>query len=338
MRLYILTKVLIPFMQVMKMVLAFYRLPVLVQFLLLLLVFSPLSAYCAEQLQPVAIESISYNLEPDERESIIFKLSGPAEDPNVFLLNGGNPRLVIDFPGTFYKGENIVPVGGSKLAHGIRVGAHLSPVMKTRVVIDLSTRHDAKYERLISDEGTVLTIFLSPIFPEEVEKTAKTVDAAVKITVEEESGVTKVETDEPVEPVLVEKDPSPGGAVVVNDLDRDSQLLEISFDSSSNKGEMVIFHLNDFYPPTVSAIEEETPRVFCDFMDMKLGADVNEVILAKGKYVERIRTALHKDPDKVRVVLDLSPDKDYDLQQVFFRNDNLFVLIVNELPVEVVSD
>lgn len=311
----------------------------LVQFLLLILGFFPLSVYCAEQLQPVALESISYNLESSERESIIFKLSGPAEDPNVFRLNGGKPRLVIDFPGTFYKGKNVIPVDGRKLAHGIRIGVHLSPVMKTRVVIDLSTRNDVKYERLVSVEGTVLTIFLSPIFPEETKETKETEDAAVKIAVEEGSGVTKAEIDEPVVPVLVGKDSSPeGGAVGANDLSRDSQLLEISFDSSSNKGEMVIFHLNDFYPPTVSAIEEETPRVFCDFMDMKLGADVNEVILAKGKYVERIRTALHKDPDKVRVVLDLSPDKDYDLQQVFFRNDNLFVLIVNELPVEVVVD
>ena len=101
---------------------------------------------------------------------------------------------------------------------------------------------------------------------------------------------------------------------------------------------MVVFHLNDFYPPTVSAIEEETPRVLCDFMDMQLGADVNEEIVAKGKYIERIRTARHENPGKVRVILDLAPDRDYDLQQVFFKNENLFVLIVNELPAEASTD
>lgn len=42
-------------------------------------------------------------------------------------------------------------------------------------------------------------------------------------------------------------------------------------------------------------------------------------------------TAMHHDPEKVRVVLDLAANRDYDLQQVFFRKDNLFVLIVNEL-------
>ena len=116
------------------------------------------------------------------------------------------------------------------------------------------------------------------------------------------------------------------------------QLLDITFDDSSNKGEMVLFHLNDFYPPTVSAVEKDTPRVFCDFMEMGLGEKVQDNIAAKGKYVQRIRTTKHKKPDKVQVILELSPDRDYDLQQVFFKNDNLFVLIINELVPEKKAD
>ena len=96
--------------------------------------------------------------------------------------------------------------------------------------------------------------------------------------------------------------------------------------------QMVLFHLNDFYPPTVSAIEKENPRVLCDFNNMNLADGVQEDIVASGKFVKHIRAEKFKNPDKVRIVLDLSPDRDYDLQQVFFKNDNLFVLIVNELP------
>ena len=94
---------------------------------------------------------------------------------------------------------------------------------------------------------------------------------------------------------------------------------------------MVLFRLNKFSPPIVSVIEKEKPRVLCDFMKMNMDPGVQSIIDANGKYVERIRAARHNDPKKVRVVLDLLPDRDYDLQQVFFRNDNLFVLIVNEL-------
>ena len=38
-----------------------------------------------------------------------------------------------------------------------------------------------------------------------------------------------------------------------------------------------------------------------------------------------------RDAQKVQVVVDLFPDQDYDLQQVFLRKYNLFVLIINEL-------
>ena len=94
---------------------------------------------------------------------------------------------------------------------------------------------------------------------------------------------------------------------------------------------MVLFRLNEFSPPTVSAIEKDNPRVLCDFMATNIDSSVQKTILTNGKYIERIRTAMHHDPEKVRIVLDLSPNRDYDLQQIFFRNDNLFVLIVNDL-------
>lgn len=94
---------------------------------------------------------------------------------------------------------------------------------------------------------------------------------------------------------------------------------------------MVLFRLNDFYPPVVSAMEKETPRVICEFMDMDISADIQASISTHGKYVQQIKTTKENQPDKVRIVLELSPDIDYDLQQVFFKNDNLFVLIINEL-------
>jgi len=111
-------------------------------------------------------------------------------------------------------------------------------------------------------------------------------------------------------------------------------ILDVTFDDSSNRGEMVLLRLNDFYPPTVSAIEKDTPRVLCEFSNMKLGQDVQSDISANGKYVERIRTQRDDEAGGVKVILDLSPDRDYDLQQVFFKNDNLFVLIVNELSIQ----
>lgn len=94
---------------------------------------------------------------------------------------------------------------------------------------------------------------------------------------------------------------------------------------------MVLFHLNDFFPPTVTAIETDNPGVVCEFTAMHVAPEVEKTIFANGKFVERIRTEKQVDTDTVKVFLDLAPNYDYDLQQVFFKTDNLFVLIVNEL-------
>jgi hypothetical protein len=107
------------------------------------------------------------------------------------------------------------------------------------------------------------------------------------------------------------------------------QLESIKFDPSSPKGEMVLFKLNGFHPPAVHGVEEGIPRVICDFNNTKLVDGTKNLIKTDGKFVKAIRTSKTKKPEKVRVVIDLEPNRSYDLQQVFFKEDNLFVLIVN---------
>jgi hypothetical protein len=107
------------------------------------------------------------------------------------------------------------------------------------------------------------------------------------------------------------------------------QLESIKFDPSSPKGEMVLFKLNGFHPPAVHGVEEGIPRVICDFNNTKMADGTKNLIKTDGKFVKAIRASKTKKPEKVRVVIDLEPNRSYDLQQVFFKEDNLFVLIVN---------
>jgi len=106
-------------------------------------------------------------------------------------------------------------------------------------------------------------------------------------------------------------------------------LRSVKFDNSSNRGEMIQFKLNDFYPPIVFGIEEGLPRVVCDFKNTRADASLKEMMKTNGRYVKAIRIGRHKNPNKIRVVIDLEPNNNYDLQQVFFKEDNLFVIIVN---------
>jgi len=108
-------------------------------------------------------------------------------------------------------------------------------------------------------------------------------------------------------------------------------LLDVSFEKSINGSETVMFRLNHFYPPLVFGVEKGEPRVICHFLDASIGENIPPEIEAGGQFVSRITIAEEPDPAKVRVELVLVPTRNYDLQQLFFKEDNLFVIIVKEL-------
>jgi hypothetical protein len=293
----------------------------------------------AEASSPATIESIAHAVGTDASEKITLRLSGPVES-KIFTMKGDNPRLVLDIPNSLYVGKGVMVLADGKLATSIRTGLHQTPEQKTRIVVDLAKDVPVRYKSDYSATDNALSIDLSPEAPAQPQVLpAPAISPPVTIapvkTPEEPAASSPVET--PAVPVVAAKESAkkPDLPPAVNEKNTGSkgpQLLDVSFDDSSNRGEMVLFHLTDFSPPTVSALEKDNPRVLCDFMATAMGKGVEENIYANGKYVERIRTSRHQKPDKVRVELELTPDRDYDLQQIFFKNDNLFVLIINELP------
>ena len=174
------------------------------------------------------------------------------------------------------------------------------------------------------------------------EKTAKE-PAAAPVT-EEKKEETKIETaaKETPRPEVAPEPKAPAPAQTGDKGKTDSaktaapaktqegpQLEYVKFDATSPKGEMVMFKLNGFHPPSVHGVEEGIPRVICDFNNTRLVDATKSLIKTDGKFVKVIRTSKTKKPEKVRVVIDLEPNRNYDLQQVFFKEDNLFVIIVN---------
>jgi hypothetical protein len=84
----------------------------------------------------------------------------------------------------------------------------------------------------------------------------------------------------------------------------------------------------------VSAVESDNPQVVCEFANTAEKGNIKPVIETKGAYVQKILTVSGKDPKKIQVTLQLTPGRDYDLRQVFFKEDNLFVLVVNTMDEE----
>jgi len=300
------------------------------------------------------LEDIEFNSSSVDEERITFKLNG-TYIPKIFAIKGKKPRVVFDFPNiiTARTLNNIITTNGNFIKQ-IRVGIHEGEVPKTRVVLDLIPDKDIDFNQNFNKQNNTLTVTVyyagstpatpaagkkkpATATPPEVQEPAPRMADTRKPAPELEpqpsspfKPPTFVTTPAPPAPAKKPEAEIPkAGDPLLTASNKQPILRSVKFDDSSNRGEMIQFKLNDFYPPIVFGIEEGLPRVVCDFKNTKVDSSVKNGIKTNGRYVKNIRIGQHKNPDKIRVVIDLEPNNNYDLQQVFFKEDNLFVIIVN---------
>jgi len=222
----------------------------------------------------------------------------------------------------------------------IRMGRHSD---KVRVVLDLTTIGSVDFDQNFDEQLNILTInlFSTEYHEKDEEPPVETVVPAVahEEIIETVEVVETVEVAEVAGVVVAEEvvsDYEPQMAEVVatvdvvdNPLLPEALLSAVSFENTSNKGEMVLFKLNGFYPPEVTGEEEGTPKVICVFTAIRLGDEVVTEQIISGEYIKKISVLPMNSLNSVQVVMELAANKNYDLQQVFFKEDNLFVVIVN---------
>lgn len=110
------------------------------------------------------------------------------------------------------------------------------------------------------------------------------------------------------------------------------EIKEIEIILTPEGEEMVTFLLNGYYPPKTFSITENSPKVICDFVGFRLGKGIERYLKANGNLIQQIRIGIHKGSmSKVRVVLDLVPNQQYEIRPVFFKDENLFTLIVGKI-------
>ena len=116
----------------------------------------------------------------------------------------------------------------------------------------------------------------------------------------------------------------------------DNRLIrDIRIDLSPDGAEKAIFELSGFHPPETFVLEETTPKIVCDFYDLSPGKDMRRRIDVGGTLIQRIRTGMHSgDRPKLRVVVDLASNQDYEVEQVFYKQQNLYILTIKPTTVE----
>jgi SH3-like domain-containing protein len=105
----------------------------------------------------------------------------------------------------------------------------------------------------------------------------------------------------------------------------------IRVDVARQGEERVLFLLDGFFPPQTFVLEEGALRVVCDFPNTGLAPGIGRLIPVEGRLIRQIRTSQYRgDHPKVRAVLDLAPDKDYEVNQFFFQEQNVYSVVVRE--------
>lgn len=91
--------------------------------------------------------------------------------------------------------------------------------------------------------------------------------------------------------------------------------------------EAVCIDLNKLAMPVVSSLEGSKPRVVIDIKNISSWTGPN-TIPVNGRVIKQIRTFLHRDSEKLRVVLDLTPSEEYMISQTYYKATNMYCLQV----------
>ena len=112
------------------------------------------------------LREIRFEEGKDGEEIVLFVLNGDYP-PKTFAIEGKRPRLVCDFFDTrpdkkIKRLTNIQqePMADGSLIKTIRVGIHLSPVPKTRVVLDLQPDQDYEIRQAFFVDKNIYAVVL----------------------------------------------------------------------------------------------------------------------------------------------------------------------------------
>jgi hypothetical protein len=93
--------------------------------------------------------------------------------------------------------------------------------------------------------------------------------------------------------------------------------------------ETVHIQMNSLHHPVIFGIVNDNPRVVCDFNEAEPSKAIERTIETNARYIKRIRTGFHSTPKiMTRIVLDLTPNRDYTIQQIPSPTDNRFSIVV----------
>jgi len=91
--------------------------------------------------------------------------------------------------------------------------------------------------------------------------------------------------------------------------------------------EKVCLNLNKFYIPVLFSLENKKPRIVVDIKDVYVWTG-DYTTSVNGRLIKQIRTYFHRKINKLRIVLDLNPAKDYIIDQSYNPTEYIYCIEV----------
>lgn len=106
------------------------------------------------------------------------------------------------------------------------------------------------------------------------------------------------------------------------------KILRIDIKKEYPNNEYVRFTLASDFLPKTFPLEDDIPKIVCDFKNTVVCDDLKRIINVNGNLIDKIRLGEHKDKENtmIRVVVDLIPNRFYDVEQIYFQEEKIYQL------------
>ncbi|MFA5183491.1 MAG: hypothetical protein WC405_19435 [Syntrophales bacterium] len=125
--------------------------------------------------------------------------------------------------------------------------------------------------------------------------------------------------------------PSEDRAAIADDEENISiDVKNITYKLEDNGKEAILIEFNRFYTPAIFTVEGKSARIVLDIVNVSSFRKEWAVINVGGKIIKRIRCSENPHTHMLRIVLDVEPSRDYQVQPVFSKRGNIYMLGISE--------
>ncbi len=107
------------------------------------------------------------------------------------------------------------------------------------------------------------------------------------------------------------------------------RVADLQFFSEEDGFDKVCFVLKPLSDPKIFSIEGENPRIVLDIPNVQAWAGKPRLTV-NGRSVKQVRTHLHRGENKLRIVLDLVPSRDYTADPIYYEAKGIYCISVSE--------